>query len=207
MVCADLDRRTARGRGLDARAAQTSLAWNRERGTIRGLHYQSPPFEEVKVVRPLRGTVFDVAVDLRPDSPTFLRWFGVQLDWQSQRMLYIPAGCAHGYQTLTDDALVSYVVSTRYMPSHQQGIRWDDPAVNVAWPLGPPTRISPRDAGFPNYEPSAVPVARSDGIATAVLGLVVAAERRILFLDRTPPPLVLLIPLDRAAPGLSSNDT
>ena len=74
-------------RGLDARAAQTSLAWNRERGTIRGLHYQSPPFEEVKVVRPLRGTVFDVAVDLRVDSPTFLKWFGVQLDWQSQRML------------------------------------------------------------------------------------------------------------------------
>ena len=143
-------------RGLDARAAQASLAWNHERGTIRGLHYQSPPFEEVKVVRPVRGVVFDVAVDLRPDSPTFLQWFGVQLDWQAHRMLYIPAGCAHGYQTLTDDTLVSYVVSAPYTPSHQKGIRWDDPAIKVVWPLGPPTRISPRDAALPDYRPPSV---------------------------------------------------
>ena len=147
-------------RGLDARAAQASLAWNRERGTIRGLHYQSAPFEEVKLVGPLRGVVFDVAVDLRPGSPTFLQWFGLQLDAEAHRMLYIPGGCAHGYQTLTDDALVSYVVSAPYAPSHQKGIRWDDPAIKVEWPLGPPTRISPRDAALPNYEPPSVVVRR-----------------------------------------------
>jgi dTDP-4-dehydrorhamnose 3,5-epimerase len=136
-------------RGLDARLAQCSLAWNRERGTIRGLHYQSPPFAEVKLVRPVRGTVFDVAVDLRPDSPTFLDWVGVEIAWNSHCMLYIPEGCAHGYQTLTDDVLVSYTVSAVYSPAHQQGLRWDDPAIGIAWPLGAPVRLSPRDAAFP----------------------------------------------------------
>jgi dTDP-4-dehydrorhamnose 3,5-epimerase len=139
-------------RGLDPRVAQSSLAWNRERGTIRGLHYQSAPFEEVKLVRPVRGSVFDVAVDVRPDSPTFLQWVGVELAWTSHRMLYVPHGCAHGYQTLTDDVLVSYVSSAPYSVTHQQGLRWDDPAVGVRWPLGPPTRLSPRDAAYPDFQ-------------------------------------------------------
>jgi dTDP-4-dehydrorhamnose 3,5-epimerase len=140
--------------GLDTRLAQSSLAWNRERGTIRGLHYQSPPFAEVKLVRPVRGAVFDVAVDLRPDSPAYLEWVGIELAWNSHRMLYIPHGCAHGYQTLTDDALVSYTVSSGYSPAHQQGLRWDDPAIGIVWPLGPPSRLSPRDAAFPNFQQS-----------------------------------------------------
>lgn len=138
-------------RGLEARVAQGSLVWNRERGTIRGLHYQSAPVEEVKLVRPVRGVVFDVAVDLRPQSPSFLQWAGVELSWDNHRMLYIPRGCAHGYQTLSDDTLVSYVVSAAYSPPHQHGIRWNDPAVGVVWPLGPPTRLSPRDAAFPDF--------------------------------------------------------
>jgi dTDP-4-dehydrorhamnose 3,5-epimerase len=140
-----------KARGLDVTIAQASLATNHYRGTIRGLHYQSAPFEEVKLIRAVRGTVFDVAVDLRPGSPTFLQWVGAELSSDNRRMLYVPHGCAHGYQTLTDDAEVFYFVSAAYSPAHQQGLRWDDPAVAVQWPLGPPTRISDRDAAFPDF--------------------------------------------------------
>lgn len=138
-------------RGLDTRIAQCSIAVNKKRGTIRGLHYQAAPLEEVKNVRAIRGTVFDVAVDLRPDSPTFRQWVGVELSADNRRMLYIPQGLAHGYQTLTDDAELFYLVSTPYSAAHQRGVRWNDPAFGIAWPLGAPTVINDRDREYPDF--------------------------------------------------------
>jgi dTDP-4-dehydrorhamnose 3,5-epimerase len=138
--------------GLDTRITQASLATNRQRGTIRGLHYQTSPFEEVKLIRAVQGSVWDVALDLRPDSPAFGRWFGVELDAGNHRLLYIPHGVAHGYQTLTDDAAVFYFVSAPYSPEHQRGVRWDDPAFAIDWPLGPPAVLSDRDASFPDFD-------------------------------------------------------
>jgi dTDP-4-dehydrorhamnose 3,5-epimerase len=142
-------------RGLETAIAQASLASNIRRGTIRGLHYQTAPFEEAKTVRVVRGAIHDVTVDLRPDSPTYLQWIGVDLTADNRRMVYVPRGCAHGYQTLVDDTDVFYFVSAVYSPAHQQGIRWDDPAVGIQWPLGAPARISERDRHFPDLRPAA----------------------------------------------------
>jgi len=139
-------------RGLETGIAQASLATNHRRGTVRGLHYQISPFEEVKVIRVVKGRVWDVALDLRQDSPTFRRWFGVELGEDNQKVLYIPKGVAHGYQTLTDDSAVFYFVSAPYSPGHQRGVRWDDPAFGIEWPLGAPTVLSPRDAAFPDFD-------------------------------------------------------
>jgi dTDP-4-dehydrorhamnose 3,5-epimerase len=141
--------------GLETAVTQASLATNTRRGTIRGLHYQVAPFEEVKVIRAVRGSVWDVAVDLRRDSPAFGRWFGVELGQDNHRLLYIPHGVAHGYQTLTDDAVVFYFVSAPYSPAHQRGVRWNDPRFAIDWPLGPPTSVSDRDAVFPDFDPHA----------------------------------------------------
>jgi dTDP-4-dehydrorhamnose 3,5-epimerase len=142
-------------RGLETRIVQASLASNTKRGTIRGLHYQSAPHEEVKVVRAVRGAVYDVTVDLRPESPTYLRWVGVDLSADNHRMLYVPRGCAHGYQTLADDTDVFYFVSAPYSPAHQRGLRWNDAAIGVEWPLGAPASISDRDRQFPDFDPAA----------------------------------------------------
>jgi dTDP-4-dehydrorhamnose 3,5-epimerase len=142
-------------RGLETTIAQGSLASNIRRGTIRGLHYQTAPFEEVKIVRVVRGAIHDITVDLRPGSPTYLQWIGVDLTAENRRMLYIPRGCAHGYQTLEDHADVFYFVSAAYSPAHQQGIRWDDPSINIQWPLGAPSSISARDQQFPDLRPTA----------------------------------------------------
>jgi dTDP-4-dehydrorhamnose 3,5-epimerase len=142
-------------RGLDTRIAQASLALTRERGAIRGLHFQAAPFEEAKVIRVVRGAIFDVIVDLRPESPSYLRWVGVELSAANRRVMYAPAGCAHGYQTLEPDTEVFYFVSAPYSPPHQRGVRWNDPAFRIAWPLGAPSRINERDATYPDYEPVA----------------------------------------------------
>jgi len=137
--------------GLDTTLAQASLARNRLRGTIRGLHYQVAPFEEVKVIRAVRGEVWDVALDLRAGSPTHGRWLGIRLAADEHRLLYIPQGVAHGYQTLSDDAEVFYFVSAPYSPEHQRGVRWNDPRFGIDWPLGSPTVVSERDAAFPDF--------------------------------------------------------
>jgi dTDP-4-dehydrorhamnose 3,5-epimerase len=112
------------------------------------LHYQRAPFEEAKLIRAIRGGVFDVGVDMRPDSPTFRQWVGVELKAGQGRMLYIPPGFAHGYQTLADDTEILYVVSAVYEPSHQMGVRWDDPTIGIKWPLGTPSVIHERDASY-----------------------------------------------------------
>jgi dTDP-4-dehydrorhamnose 3,5-epimerase len=139
-------------RGLETTIAQCSFASNRRRGTLRGLHYQAPPHEEVKLVAAVRGALFDVVVDVRRDSPTYRHWVGVELTADRRRMLYLPRGTAHGYQTLTDDVDVFYFVSAPYMPDLQRGIRWDDPALAIEWPLGPPTVLSERDRHLPTLD-------------------------------------------------------
>jgi dTDP-4-dehydrorhamnose 3,5-epimerase len=140
-----------RARGLEDGIAQMSISSNLHRGTIRGLHYQAAPFSEVKIVRAVAGAIFDVAVDLRPASPTYRQWLGVELSAENRRLLYLPAGIAHGYQTLRDASDVLYFVSSTYSPAHQRGVRWNDPAFDVEWPLGPPTMINERDRSFPDF--------------------------------------------------------
>ncbi len=128
------DRQIFADRGLDPELVQCSIAFTARRGTIRGLHFQVAPFEETKLVRCTRGAVFDVVADLRPSSPSYRRWYGVELSAENRRMLYIPKSCAHGYQTLTDEVEFVYQMSAPYSAAHASGIRWDDPALAIAWP-------------------------------------------------------------------------
>ena len=137
--------------GLEPRLAQSSVSFSRSRGTLRGLHYQAPPFAEAKLVRCTRGAIFDVAVDLRPDSPTFQRWVGHELTEDNGRALYVPRGLAHGFLTLTDATEVEYQISTPHAPEAARGIRWDDPFCGIAWPA-PVEVIAPRDRDYPDVE-------------------------------------------------------
>jgi len=137
-------------RGLDTEIAQESLSFNRHRGTVRGLHFQRPPHEETKIVRCTRGGIFDVIVDLRPRSPTYLRWQGFELTAENHKALYVPKGFAHGFQTLVDDAEIVYQISEFYAPNSAGGHRYDDAAFGVAWPL-PVTMISERDLSWPAF--------------------------------------------------------
>lgn len=135
--------------GLDPGLAQCSVSFNRRRGTLRGLHYQAPPAAEVKLVRCTRGALFDVALDLRPDSPTFRRWIGVELTEDDGRALYIPRGFAHGFLTLAASTEVAYQMSTPYAPEAARGIRWNDPFHRIEWP-GPVEVIASRDRDYPD---------------------------------------------------------
>jgi dTDP-4-dehydrorhamnose 3,5-epimerase len=121
--------------GLEVRVVQCNVSFNVKRGTVRGMHYQRPPHEEVKLVRCTRGRIFDVVVDLRPGSPTRLRWEGVELTAENRSMLYVPRGFAHGYQTLDDNTEVSYQVSEFYHPESEGRLLWNDSAVGIEWPL------------------------------------------------------------------------
>jgi dTDP-4-dehydrorhamnose 3,5-epimerase len=138
-------------RGLDTHIAQVGISVNIRRGTIRGLHYQRPPLDETKFIRVVKGAIFDVAVDLRPESPTFRNWVSATLTAANRQMLYIPRGFAHGYQTLEDDTEVLYSVSKPYSRDHQDGVRWNDPAFGIDWPLGAPASINERDATYADF--------------------------------------------------------
>jgi dTDP-4-dehydrorhamnose 3,5-epimerase len=135
-------------RGLSTRIVQIKLSYNQRKGTLRGMHLQLPPATEVKLVRCLRGAIYDVIVDYRKDSPTYLKHVGVELSADNRRALYVPAMFAHGYQTLTDDAEVMYQVDEFYSPRHEFGVRYNDPALKIQWPL-PVVDISPKDAAWP----------------------------------------------------------
>jgi dTDP-4-dehydrorhamnose 3,5-epimerase len=137
--------------GLASALAQCSLSYNRRRGTLRGLHYQEAPHAEVKLVRCTSGAIFDVAVDLRPDSPSFTSWVGVDLTSENRSALYVPEGCAHGFLTLTDGAEVAYQISTPYEPSAGQGVRFDDPAFGIEWPAEIVV-VNERDRRYPDVE-------------------------------------------------------
>lgn len=121
-------------RALVGRICQVNTAFSPRAGTLRGLHFQLSPHAEVKIARCLRGAVFDVAVDLRPDSPTYKRWTGVTLTEENGMMLYVPAGCAHGYLTLVPDSELMYFTSTVYAPASARGVHYNDPAFAIAWP-------------------------------------------------------------------------
>jgi dTDP-4-dehydrorhamnose 3,5-epimerase len=135
--------------GLVAEIVHCNISHSQRRGTLRGLHYQATPFEEVKVVRCARGAIYDVIVDLRPTSPTFGKWIAVELTAESYRTLYVPRGCAHGFQTLSDDVEVLYQVTPAYAPAAERGIRFDDPAFAIAWPHSDGLIISEKDRAWP----------------------------------------------------------
>lgn len=138
--------------GLIPVMAESSLSHNLRAGTLRGLHYQAPPAEEAKLVTCVRGRMWDVIVDLRPDSATFRTWHAEELDADIGLALYIPEGLAHGFLTLTDDVTVLYQISTAHAPELARGIRWDDTALAISWPSAP-TVISERDRSFPDIQP------------------------------------------------------
>ena len=146
--CAD----TFAAHGLASVYPQCNVSQNHRRGTLRGLHYQADPKPEAKLVRATRGRAFDVAVDLRRGSESYLRWAAVELDAARHNAFYIPAGCAHGFLTLSDDCELFYQMSEPYVPELQRGIRFDDPAVAIAWPFAPQV-LSARDAAFASIVP------------------------------------------------------
>lgn len=135
-------------RGLNPRILQCNISHNHARGTLRGMHLQVKPHEEAKLVRCTRGALYDVAVDLREDSPTYLQWAAVELTEDNRLMFYIPEGFAHGYQTLADETEVFYQMSEYYHPESARGLRWNDPALGIEWPL-PVSVISPKDLENP----------------------------------------------------------
>lgn len=138
-------------RGLSADFVQCNDSFSVHRGTLRGLHYQAPPFGEIKLVSCVRGRVWDVLVDLRQESPTFCRWFGAELSADNRRMMYVPEGCAHGYLTLEDGSEVTYPVSRSYHPESERGVRWNDPRFNIEWPMRDGLTMSPKDRQWPDY--------------------------------------------------------
>lgn len=139
-------------RGLNPRILQCGASYNSKRGTLRGMHYQAPPHEEVKLVRCTRGAVFDVVIDLRPDSSTYAKHTSVVLTEANGLLLYIPEGLAHGYQTLEDDTEVFYQISQTFHPESARGVRWDDPCFGIRWPDADRI-ILPRDRQFPSFVP------------------------------------------------------
>jgi len=137
--------------GLETEFVQHSVSFTARRGSIRGMHFQKPPHEEVKIVRCLRGAIRDVLIDLRVGSPTYRRWEAYELSEDNRRQLYVPKGFAHGFQTLTPDTEVAYLISAFYAPEVASGLRHDDPAFAIAWPL-PVADVSARDRGWPDFK-------------------------------------------------------
>ncbi len=136
--------------GLNPNVNQCNISFNRYKGTLRGMHYQASPFEEAKIVRCTMGTIYDVIVDLRPDSKTFVQWTAVELSAENRKMIYIPEGFAHGFLTLVDRTEVFYQMSEFYAPEHAMGVRWNDPSFNIKWPIDVKV-ISEKDSKFLNF--------------------------------------------------------
>lgn len=139
-------------RGLDVELAHCGLSFNTHRGTLRGMHFQIAPYQQVRLVRCTRGAIHDVMIDLRRESATFARSFAVDLTQDNRRTLYVPKGFAHGFQTLADGSEVFYQISQIHAPEHERGVRWDDPLFGLQWPLAP-TVMSDRDRSFPDFRP------------------------------------------------------
>lgn len=137
--------------GIHAEFVQANTSFSHRRGTLRGLHYQIPPYEEIKLMRCIRGGIYDVIIDLRHGSPTYRQWEGVELSEDNQKMVLVPAGFAHGYQTLQDNTEVSYLVTQVFSSEHERGVRWDDPAFQVKWPEVEQQTISDKDRSWLNW--------------------------------------------------------
>lgn len=142
-----------RSHGLDDRIAACNVSFNRLAGTVRGLHYQAAPHEEAKLVRCTAGAIFDVVVDLRRNSSTFCRWFAAELTSRNRTAVYVPAGCAHGFQTLEAGSEVLYLMSTPFVASAACGVRWDDPVFGIEWPATSAPTMSDRDRTYPDFDP------------------------------------------------------
>ena len=155
-------RSTLSGAGLDANLDQTSVSFNARAGTLRGMHFQRAPHAETKLVRCTMGAVFDVVLDLRPDSPSYLAWHGVELSAENRRSLYVPKGCAHGFITLADASEVLYMISDPYVPESAAGARWDDPTFGIDWPV-PVRVIAERDRTYPDWPPAGSDVREGSG--------------------------------------------
>lgn len=136
--------------GMTSRVVQANVSYNKSKGTLRGMHYQMSPYEETKLVRCVRGAIYDVIIDLRKDSPTYTKWIGVELKEDSYRMLFVPEGFAHGFITLEDNTEVIYQVSQFYTPGAENGLRWNDPSFNIKWPIEP-VIISEKDKQHSDY--------------------------------------------------------
>jgi len=137
--------------GIKLNMVQSNIGFSSKKGTIRGLHYQVYPHAEVKLIRCLSGSIFDVIIDLRPESPTYRQWFGIELNSKNNQMLLVPEYFAHGYQSLVDNTEVFYQVSQFYMADAERGIRWDDPAFNIQWPEMIHPIISEKDKSWPDF--------------------------------------------------------
>jgi dTDP-4-dehydrorhamnose 3,5-epimerase len=155
----------AAAHGLVGNMVQANVSYNKKKGTLRGMHYQAAPYQEVKLVRCVRGSIYDVILDLRPASPTFRQWVGVELTQDNGRMLYVPEDFAHGFQTLTDDAEVNYLVSQFYSPDAEKGVRFDDSAFGIEWPETRERIISAKDQSWADFSVSA-----AAGITMVVAG-------------------------------------
>ena len=138
--------------GLNSALAQANISFNKKKGTVRGMHYQLPPHREVKLVRCVRGKIYDVIIDLRTESSTYKKTFGIELSPKNGKMLYVPEGFAHGYQTLEDNSEVLYWVSQFYAPGSEGGVRWNDPVFQINWPVNQNVIISEKDGSWPNFE-------------------------------------------------------
>jgi dTDP-4-dehydrorhamnose 3,5-epimerase len=138
--------------GLNSRILECNISFNRKKGTLRGMHYQAASFGQTKLVRCTQGAIFDVAIDLRPSSPTYTQWVGVELSARNRAMLYIPEEFAHGFQTLEDNSEVLYQMSQVFAPESARGVRWNDSAFGIEWPLEDPIIIE-RDAQYPDFQP------------------------------------------------------
>jgi dTDP-4-dehydrorhamnose 3,5-epimerase len=141
-----------REHGLNSRIAQANLSYSAKKGTLRGMHYQNSPYEETKLIRCISGAIYDVIIDLRPESPTYRKWTGVELTSKNRKMLFVPEGFAHGFQSLEDHAEVFYQVSQFYTPGAESGVRYNDPEFAISWPLKVSV-ISEKDAGWQDYLP------------------------------------------------------
>lgn len=137
--------------GLNAHVVQINVACTTKKASLRGLHYQLAPHQEAKTVRCTKGAIFDVAVDLNADSPTYKQWVGIELTAENHRLLYIPESCAHGYQTLVDDSEIEYLTTAFYAPKSARGVRFDDPTFEISWPL-PVGMISDADRTWPDFK-------------------------------------------------------
>jgi dTDP-4-dehydrorhamnose 3,5-epimerase len=138
-------------RGLASVFVENNISYSQQRGTLRGMHYQAPPHGQAKLIRCTRGAIYDVAVDLRPDSPTFKQWIAAELTADNRSMVYVPGDCAHGFQTLTDDTEVFYMVSHPYAPDSGRGVRWNDPAFDIVWRDVGARVLIERDQKYPNF--------------------------------------------------------